>query len=210
MSFSDCHPDLIEISCDEDRGRIFRVIDVKRSERVKSTHRIQILIYALLLKERLITDGVEGRVEMNEGGVWLNDTQEPKWVSVEIIRAHVERFRKTVTITMPTTHRSRYPHRETLLMHVMPCQEREDDLSPPGVVRGKLFLSNQGLNTIEELQSWLKDEATEVLAESACDRNKSLIPSPKPSLIRVLPYEQAAVIENRRRQGSFSLHRQNL
>ena len=177
VRFSDCHPDLIEISQQDQGGRLFKVIDVKRSDRVKSTHRIQILLYALLLEDTLKERGVEGRVILDEGGVWLNEKKVPTWVSLEIVRAHLERFLReelTALCKAPADQaRWHLTHRCEWCEHFEHCltqAEREEDLSRLSGLsaQGKRFLNERGLNTIETFNFWLRDEAVEdELAESA-------------------------------------------
>lgn len=177
VSFSECHPDLIEVSLSAEGDRIFRVIDVKRSEQVKSTHRIQILIYALLLEATLSSVEIEGRVELGEGGVWLNEERSPTWVSIEVVRNHVERFlsedlmriaqNKAATAQWHLTHRCEWcEHFE----HCLNQAHAENDLSRlPGLsALGKRYLNEQGINTLDELVPWLGDEEVDkTLSQSA-------------------------------------------
>ena len=58
---SDNHPDLIEILPDADGSRLLRVVDVKRGETLKLTHRVQILLYALELQALLDAEGIAAR-----------------------------------------------------------------------------------------------------------------------------------------------------
>ncbi len=89
---SDNHPDLVEIVADPEGGRLFRVLDVKRGESLKLTHRVQILLYALELQAILEAEGIAGRADLEHGGVWLGDHPEPEVFALGAFRPHLERF----------------------------------------------------------------------------------------------------------------------
>jgi DNA replication ATP-dependent helicase Dna2 len=89
---SDNHPDLVEIVADSDGGRLFRILDVKRGESLKLTHRVQILLYALELQAILDSEGIAGRADLEQGGVWLGNHPEPEVFSLGAFRPHLERF----------------------------------------------------------------------------------------------------------------------
>jgi DNA replication ATP-dependent helicase Dna2 len=89
---SDNHPDLVEITEDEN-GRLLRVIDVKRGETLKPTHRVQILLYALELQALLDAEGITtARVDLDQGAVWLGQQPQPELFNVAAFRPHLERF----------------------------------------------------------------------------------------------------------------------
>ncbi len=76
---SDNHPDLIQILNDEAGGRLLRVIDLKRGEALKLTHRVQILLYALELQALLDDAEIrDARVDLGQGAVWLGKQPEPE------------------------------------------------------------------------------------------------------------------------------------
>lgn len=69
--------------------RIFRVIDLKRSAKVKPSHRAQVFYYATELDE-LITQGqLEGQVDLEWGGVWLGGTLEPERISLSAVAPYI-------------------------------------------------------------------------------------------------------------------------
>ncbi len=91
---SDNHPDLIEVLADpEGKGRLFRIVDLKRGETLKLTHRVQILLYALELDAVLEAEGIaDARVDLDWGAVWLGQHEEPELFPLGAFRPHLERF----------------------------------------------------------------------------------------------------------------------
>ena len=90
---SENHPDLIEIRSDGEGGRLLRVVDVKRGESLKLTHRVQILLYALELQALLDAEGLRKvRVDLDQGAVWLGKHPEPEVFALADFRPHLERF----------------------------------------------------------------------------------------------------------------------
>jgi len=77
-------------SAGEGGGRVFRVIDLKRSAQVKVSHRAQVLFYALELDEVLRAEGVAGRVDLDLGGVWLGGREGPDAVRLDAVRPFFE------------------------------------------------------------------------------------------------------------------------
>jgi hypothetical protein len=90
---SDNHPDLIAVLPDAEAGRLLRVIDVKRGEALRLTHRVQILLYALELQALLDAEGISSaRVDLDHGAVWLGKQPEPEVFDLSAFRPHLERF----------------------------------------------------------------------------------------------------------------------
>lgn len=65
--------------------RVFRVIDLKRSARVKTSHQVQTLFYALELDRVLKEAGIPGRVDLTWAGVWLGDTPSPEYFRIDAL-----------------------------------------------------------------------------------------------------------------------------
>ena len=77
--FRDCIPDLLQL---EDDGRI-RVVDVKSSDMLRGSHRVQVALYAMVL-DRTCRDLDNGRrADLEKGGVWLHGREEPEWFDLE-------------------------------------------------------------------------------------------------------------------------------
>jgi len=93
IAISDNHPDLIEILPAPDGGRLLRVVDLKRGESLKLTHRVQILFYALELQALLEAEGIgDAQVDLGCGAVWLGKQVEPETFPLGDFRPHLERF----------------------------------------------------------------------------------------------------------------------
>ena len=76
------YPDLIYVDQDAEGNRCFKVIDIKRSKKLKISHRIQVCFYALELQALLPLYEIKGSVDLFTGGVWLGETEEPTWFSL--------------------------------------------------------------------------------------------------------------------------------
>jgi len=92
VSFAACRPDLILRVPDEGGEPIYRVIDVKASDALKTSHKVQTALYSLLLGFALSEAGIPGRVDLEQAGIWLYGRGEPEWYDMGAVRAHVESF----------------------------------------------------------------------------------------------------------------------
>ena len=77
--FRDCIPDLLQV---EDDGRI-RVVDVKASEMLRGSHRVQVALYAMVLDRACRDLGIDRQADLEQGGVWLHGKDEPEWFDLE-------------------------------------------------------------------------------------------------------------------------------
>jgi hypothetical protein len=176
---SDNHPDLVEVLPDSGGGRLFRVVDLKRGESLRLTHRVQILFYALELQALLDTEGISGaRVDLEEGAVWLGKQPQPELFRLGDFRPHLERFlRHDLGRILATAARDAHWHlydRCEWCEFFEPCREemrRTDDVSR--VVQlstyGKRHLRDEaGVRTLTELGRFLRRaDADEVLDRCA-------------------------------------------
>jgi len=69
--------------------RVFRVIDLKRSAKVKPSHRAQVYYYAIELDELIKLGHFEGSVDLKRGGVWLGGEPGPERVSLSAVAPYV-------------------------------------------------------------------------------------------------------------------------
>jgi hypothetical protein len=89
---SDNHPDLVEVLA-TDHGRLLRVVDLKRGESLRLTHRVQILLYALQLQAVLDAEGIPNtRIDLEQGAVWLGKQPAAEVFDLAAFRPHLERF----------------------------------------------------------------------------------------------------------------------
>lgn len=72
VRFADCRPDLLRVR----EGKL-QVIDVKASDALKASHRVQVAFYALLLEEALRGAGSPLTIDREHGFIWLYNKAEP-------------------------------------------------------------------------------------------------------------------------------------
>ncbi|MFN3200518.1 MAG: AAA domain-containing protein [Bradymonadia bacterium] len=83
-----CRPDLIGR---DESGRL-RLVDIKASEMLKASHRVQIAIYALLLQAICDAHDIDREVDLQEGSVWLYGAVAPETFDLAMTIATVEDF----------------------------------------------------------------------------------------------------------------------
>lgn len=72
VAFPDCRPDLVRRP--EGEGALREVIDLKASRQLKTSHRIQVALYAMILAAHRPDPGVS----LEQGGVWLPGRDAPE------------------------------------------------------------------------------------------------------------------------------------
>ena len=93
VNFTACRPDLIEyVAADTLRPARLRIIDVKASDELKASHRVQVTLYALLLREVLAHAGISIPVDLDEAAIWLFDQPTPERFSLSLSISVVEEF----------------------------------------------------------------------------------------------------------------------
>ncbi len=93
VEFAPCRPDLIEyVAADEHGPARLRVIDVKASDALKASHRVQVTLYALLLREVLAAAKIPLPVDMGEASIWLFEQPAPEHFSLALTLGVVEDF----------------------------------------------------------------------------------------------------------------------
>ncbi len=176
---SDNHPDLIEILPGEDGCRLLRVLDVKRGEALRLTHRVQVLLYALELQAVLEEAGIDSaRVDLDRGAVWLGKQPEPEVFRLGDFRPHLERFLRydlgrILARSAREAHWHLYHRCEwcEFFDHCRDEMRRLDDVSrlEQLTTYGKRHLREEaGVRTVTELGRFLKRaDADEVLGRCA-------------------------------------------
>jgi DNA replication ATP-dependent helicase Dna2 len=179
VTIHDNHPDLIAVLPDAGGGRLLRIIDVKRGEALKLTHRVQILLYALELQALLDAAGItSARADVERGGVWLGRQPEPEVFDISAFRPHLERFlRHDLTRVLSGDARDARWHLNPrcewcdFFDHCREEMRRTDDLSRLGelTTHGKRHLIEEaGVRNLTELGRFLKRaDADEVLDRCA-------------------------------------------
>ncbi|MDO9018375.1 MAG: AAA domain-containing protein [Deltaproteobacteria bacterium] len=93
VDFAPCRPDLIEYVPADERGPArLRVIDVKASDALKASHRIQVTLYALLLREVLAHADIPVPVDLDEAAIWLFAQPRPERFPLSLTVGVVEEF----------------------------------------------------------------------------------------------------------------------
>jgi hypothetical protein len=207
VTVSDNHPDLVEFLPGPDGGRVLRVVDLKRGEALRLTHRVQILFYALELQALLDSEGIgSARVDLDHGAVWLGKQAQPEVFRLGDFRPHLERFlRQDLGRILSAAARDAHWHlydRCEWCEFFEGCREemrRTDDVSRlvQLTAYGKRHLRDQaGVRTLTELGRFLKRaDADEVL-----DRCASLAGQRHRLAVRVAALQS----EEPRPHGAFS------
>jgi DNA replication ATP-dependent helicase Dna2 len=91
--FMPCRPDLIVRVDARRRGRpLLRVVDVKANDELKASHRVQVALYAWILRDVVAEAGLQVDVDVEEGGVWLFGAPAPEWFPLGAVSGVLERF----------------------------------------------------------------------------------------------------------------------
>jgi hypothetical protein len=171
--FSDNHPDLVAVR-DVGGKRRFQIIDIKRSDTAKAVHRIQILLYAWELQEILVEEGIDGEVEVSQGGVWLGNADAAIDLALDPVATHVARFLRTdlPRVCNEAADKAAWHlhFRCEWCDYFDHCQQEmkaTNNVSRlPGLTGfGKIFLTKKGVATVAELAIWLDKPTADVELE---------------------------------------------
>ncbi|MBA2937022.1 AAA family ATPase [Paenibacillus sp. CGMCC 1.16610] len=205
VTLPSCHPDLIE-RLEVDGRTIFRIIDVKSSEALKISHKVQVVIYALMLNAILEEYKIDADVDLTHGGVWLYEQVEPEWFEMSFIFPHVEQFFSSTLTDVVEKQIDELAWHLDYRCEWCPfydyCKEKAVESSHisllPYLTRhGASFLREKGLPlSLPEMVSFIQDkENRKLLSKSTSFRNR---------LLR-LPAQLQAITEGRLiSYGSFS------
>ncbi|WP_041468447.1 bifunctional RecB family nuclease/DEAD/DEAH box helicase [Geobacillus sp. C56-T3] len=91
IRFAACRPDLIECIPGQN-GFVFRIIDIKSSDVLKISHRVQTALYALILSSVLEEYGIRGNVDLREAGIWTYKTEQPQAADISQLLPFLEPF----------------------------------------------------------------------------------------------------------------------
>ncbi len=90
--FSACRPDLVRVVEKEQGDICLQIIDVKASDELSSSHRIQATLYALMLNDVLAKNYIDIQVDLNQAGIWLNGQEEPELFNLSFNSKIIEEF----------------------------------------------------------------------------------------------------------------------
>lgn len=86
--FSPCRPDLIRA---DEEGRL-QIIDIKASEDLSISHRVQATLYVLILDHALDLLEIDRQVDRNRAGIWLYGEDEPEPFGLSLNTRVIEDF----------------------------------------------------------------------------------------------------------------------
>ncbi|MCK9278630.1 MAG: ATP-dependent helicase, partial [Methanoculleus sp.] len=174
--FSPCRPDLIRLGEGSGGEPQLGVIDIKASEDLSVSHRIQATLYALILDHALDLLGIDLPVDMDRAEIWLSGEDEPDSFSLHLnIRVLEDFFRHRLPdilagppedvpwhITSRCESCEFYPH----------CREEAEACASvsriPGLssvarryLREAPWCPGQPINTLPDLEKFLADPASD-------------------------------------------------
>ena len=77
VEFSECRPDLLMVEAGA-AGRLrLTVLDLKATDEAKLSHRIQAVLYSLILRHALVDNGLSGLDVADRGGIWPTARRRP-------------------------------------------------------------------------------------------------------------------------------------
>jgi predicted RecB family nuclease len=91
VEFRPCRPDLI-VAEKEGSGKHLRVVDVKASTALKSSHRVQVGLYSMILRDVLDEAGLDLEIDADTAGVWLYRQGDPETFELDTTTSALETF----------------------------------------------------------------------------------------------------------------------
>lgn len=186
--FSPCRPDLIQLHTDEKGEPALRVIDVKASDELSMSHRIQATLYSLIITETFREYGITTPVDLNHAGIWLYGRDAPEPFGQQLTIPFLDNFFRyqlpeimeaPPLADVPPWHL--YPPRCERCDFYSFCRKEAEEcdsvsLIPPSLtVEGKHHLEDQQtpVSTLSDLSAFLSsDGAEESLSSCGSLRNK--------------------------------------
>ncbi|HYF80155.1 MAG TPA: AAA domain-containing protein [Symbiobacteriaceae bacterium] len=177
LTFAACRPDLIVRVAGVDGVPQFRILDVKASDALKTSHKVQTALYSLLLEETLRAHRINGAVDLDQAGIWLYGATEPELFDLGVIRPHVETFLARELPRILVADSAEVPwhlnYRCEWCEYFEHChaEAKENEsvsLLPYLTTPGRRHLWTQGVHTLDEFAAFLKrSDAPAVLAQCA-------------------------------------------
>lgn len=90
--FPSCRPDLLQV-IDNGKKKRLRVIDVKASSEARFSHKIQAVLYTLILRDLITDKHIKNYVaDIETCGIWLYQTEAAKEFELQLIQEPLETF----------------------------------------------------------------------------------------------------------------------
>ncbi|MFP4654462.1 MAG: AAA domain-containing protein [Methanohalobium sp.] len=181
--FPPCRPDLIRLIEDNEKN-VLQIIDIKASDDITPSHRVQTALYSLMLQESLKEQGFDIKVDLKKAGIWLYEQDEPELFDLHFDIKMVENFLQNhlpVILKSPIDKLSWHLyHRCELCEFYRHCKSEAEENDSVSMIpylssSGKKYLCNDrlSLNSLSELESFLKkDNAEKYLEDCGSLRNQ--------------------------------------
>jgi DNA replication ATP-dependent helicase Dna2 len=92
VGFSECRPDLLMVEAGPAGLLRLTVLDLKATDEAKLSHRIQAVLYSLILEHVLADNGIDGVEVAGKGGIWLYEHDKPELFDLVQVRPPLETF----------------------------------------------------------------------------------------------------------------------
>lgn len=93
VEFKASKPDLVYCS-DSVNRKYLEIIDIKASDTLKTSHKLQVAVYSLILKHMIEDYKLPYNSISNRGAVWLYEKDEPEYFNLSNVLPHLEDFLK--------------------------------------------------------------------------------------------------------------------
>lgn len=174
-SFHECRPDLIWCLPDGEE-RLLRVIDLKATDRLKTAHRIQVGLYALILDAAIADLGIPAVADRSAAGIWLQDAETPEILAIGTdlqVLEHflVDDFGKIMAAPPASLPWHLQPKCEQCPFFVSCMREAEEtgsvSLIPGLTARARQFLRDgAGVETLPDLDRFLSSPGADDALEA--------------------------------------------
>ncbi|MEZ4526483.1 MAG: hypothetical protein R2941_11245 [Desulfobacterales bacterium] len=175
--FPPCRPDLIQAVQDKNGEIRLRITDIKASSELKNTHRMQISLYALILRDMVQTHQIPFPADRDTGAIWLSGRQEPENIALDFSIRMMEQFLRHDLVPILAMDARKVPwhlfHRCEWCEFYLFCRKEAEEKQSVSLIsgltaRGRRFLRqmNPQVNTLDEFEAFLQTESSDKILES--------------------------------------------
>lgn len=156
LRFPDCKPDLLL----KTKSGKLRVIDIKATDELKSSHRIQVGLYVLILRELM-----SERIDLETGAIWLSQQAEPTDFELRHTLPVLETFLRDRLMGIFRNEVEKVPwhvlYRCEWCEYFHHCRSEAEETGSvsllPYLSHGaRTFLREEGVNTLTEFAGFLE------------------------------------------------------
>ncbi len=175
--FPPCRPDLIHAVQDKNGEIRLRIADIKASSELKNTHRLQVSLYALILRDIIQTHQIPYSADTDTGALWLSGRQEPENTALDFSIRMMEQFLCQELVPILKMDAREVPwhlfHRCEWCEFYPFCRKDAEEKQSVSLIsgltaRGRRFLRemNPQVNTLDEMEAFLQKESADSILES--------------------------------------------